>query len=118
MTLWERYQKTNGPHWRLDNPNAREQIEAFERFEQDIPESLIPPNLTDVEWFYWSAFWELSTDRQKGEDTGPIPWSSIRAYASDDRMNVFSTIIRAMDDAYLSHQGGESKTFTRDMFKR
>lgn len=27
-------------------------------------------------------------------------------------------IIRAMDDAYLSHRGGESKTFTRDMLKR
>jgi len=52
---------------------------------------------------------------------GPIPWSSIHRYASAHPgldLSIFAPIIRAMDDAYLSHQGGESKTFTRDMFKR
>lgn len=52
---------------------------------------------------------------------GPVPWTAILAYAQSERIadaSVFGGIIRAMDDAYLSHQGGESKTFTRDMLRR
>lgn len=53
--------------------------------------------------------------------SGPIPWTAIQAYTQAERItavSAFAGIIRAMDDAYLSHQGGESKTFTRDMLKR
>lgn len=53
--------------------------------------------------------------------SGPIPWTAIRSYAQSERIvdvAVFAGIIRAMDDAYLAHQGGESKTFTRDMLRR
>lgn len=52
---------------------------------------------------------------------GPVPWTAILAYAQSERIAdvvAFAGIVRAMDDAYLSHQGGESKTFTRDMLKR
>ncbi|WP_446650564.1 phage tail assembly chaperone [Alcaligenes faecalis] len=96
-------------------------MEDYERFGQEIPESLMPPDLHDVEWSYWQAFWELSTDRQVGMASGPVPWTAIHAYAQSERItdvSSFAGIIRAMDDAYLSHQGGESKTFTRDMLKR
>lgn len=53
--------------------------------------------------------------------SGPIPWTAIQAYVQSERVtdvSMFAGIIRAMDDAYLSHQGGESKIFTRDMLKR
>lgn len=52
---------------------------------------------------------------------GPVPWTAIKAYAESERIAdvvAFAEIIRTMDDAYLSHQGGESKTFTRDMLRR
>lgn len=51
---------------------------------------------------------------------GPIMWGSINQYAPTFGMSMplFSNIIRAMDDAYLSHKAGDSKTFTREMLKR
>lgn len=51
---------------------------------------------------------------------GPIPWSSIRQYAQDHPFvddSVFFAVMREMDGAYLSHQQGESQTFTREMLK-
>lgn len=56
-----------------------------------------------------------------GFSPGPIPGSAIRRYADTEQgtdATAFATIIRSMDDVYLSHKGGESKTFSRDMMKR
>lgn len=91
------------------------------RFGQEIPADLVPPELHDIEWQLWSAFWELSTERQVGFSPGPIPGSAIRQYAATEQgadRSSFAAIIRAMDDVYLSHKSGESKTFSRDMMKR
>ena len=52
---------------------------------------------------------------------GQIPGSAIRHYAEHEQGTnaaSFAQIIRSMDDAYLSHTSGESKTFSRDMMKR
>lgn len=92
----------------------------YERFDQEVPKSLIPPELHDVEWFYWQAFWELSTDRQAGMSTGPIPWSSIAGYAASHPwvdLSSFVSIMRTMDGVYVAHDSGESKTFSRDMLR-
>ena len=105
----------------MDNPDARKIIDDYSRFGQEIPESLIPPELSDVELYYWWAFWDLCTERQSGMTPGPIPGSVIRQYAIHEtglNPSAFSKIIRAMDDAYLSHQTGETKTFSREMIKR
>lgn len=61
--------------------------------------------LADIEFALWSAFWELSTERQMGMGAGPIPVSKIRSHASDFGIDVtsFVRIMRRMDDAYLSH---------------
>lgn len=70
---------------------------------------------------YWSAFWELNTERQVGMSPGPIPGSAIREFAAIEQGTnaaTFSQIIRSMDEVYLSHKSGESKTFSRDMMKR
>lgn len=67
----------------------------------------MPPPLHDVEELYWNAFWELSTDRQVGMSSGAIPWSSIARYSNHVNwtdMDSLSTIIRALDDLYLSHE--------------
>lgn len=95
-------------------------IEDYERFDQEVPESLIAPELADIELAFWEAFRELSTERQVGMSAGPIPWSSIQRYVQEHPFvdaNTFSRIIRAMDGAYLNHQQGESQTFTREMLK-
>jgi hypothetical protein len=54
----------------------------------------------------WAAFWDLTTDRQIGFATGPIPWSAIDRYAARYRIpdfDRFSELIRAMDATYLEH---------------
>ena len=66
--------------------------------------------------FYIRAFWELSSCRQfyivqgvKGAHTvlGPIPWDKLveygeRAGLEPDMMNVFSVVIRELDEFYLA----------------
>lgn len=104
----------------MDNPKAHDEIAAFVRFNVDIPESLFPPELHDIEEHLWDAFWNLSTDRSIGMGAGPIPWSSICRIESDWRAigeKNFHKIIRAMDSKYLSHSKGENKPFNRAMFK-
>lgn len=61
------------------------------------------PVLFDMEAGIYSAFWELSTDRFDG--LRPIPWSSIERYSKHVSLDIatFSTIIRRMDDVYLTH---------------
>ena len=59
--------------------------------------------------FEWSAFFLLSTERQIGMGIGPIPWSSIDAYArrfgvgNRDAFEDFTALVVAMDVAYLGH---------------
>lgn len=104
----------------MDNPDAQKIIADYERFGQKVPDSLIEPELFDVEWMLWDAFLELSTERQMGMRAGPIPASKINGYAGDmfgmDRAT-FMTIIRKMDEAYLNHESGQSKTFSREMLR-
>lgn len=61
--------------------------------------------LHDIEFSIWAAFWELSTERQIGMGTGPIPVSKIYEHAPRVGMSInpFKRIIRSMDDEYLSH---------------
>lgn len=90
-------------------------IEDYERFGVAVPKELEPPRLYDVELYFWEAFVELTTDRNNG---GPIPYSSIREYAKVHGDNdSFTAIIRRMDRAYLTHEEGQSRTFTREMMR-
>lgn len=94
----------------------------YERFNQEVPEELIEPPLHDIEYAIWDAFWELSTDRQIGMGSGPIPYSSIARFEQEnpglDLGGYFRSIIRDMDIMYLTHKDGESTPFTRDKFKQ
>lgn len=54
----------------------------------------------DVEKYYWSAFWDLSGDRQAG---GAIPWSAAWQYFQVDgfgKFRDFHKIIKLMDNVY------------------
>ncbi len=64
----------------------------------------VAPHLT----FHWSAFSDLSTDRQLGMGLGPIPWTAIERYAAryriedPDEFDRFAHLIGVMDRAFLS----------------
>lgn len=68
---------------------------------------MFPPELVDGAGEFLSAFWELSTDRPSGFGPGPIPFTSIDAYArrhmidDPDEFAFFTDLIREMDRAYL-----------------
>jgi len=63
--------------------------------------------------FVWDAFWNLTTDRQVGFATGPIPWTAIDRYADRHQLHAvdsferFHALIRAMDSTYLEHRERE-----------
>lgn len=71
---------------------------------------MFPPDLIDGVGDFLTAFWELSTDRPSGFGPGPIPFTSIDAYArrhgidDPDEFALFSDLIREMDRAYLDKQ--------------
>ena len=72
------------------------------------------PPLIRGDEFYMRAFWELSSCRQFGEAIGPIPWHRIAQYGSRKQlgsgmMGVFETVIRELDEAYLSQQREEQR---------
>lgn len=77
-----------------------------------MPKGLIAPELHDIEFSFWRAFWDLSTDRRGGEFPGAIPWSSMREYAKEMRgikSDDFMHIMREMDEVYLSHEPPKSE---------
>lgn len=63
-----------------------------------IPAYLWPPEVLPGVHHWFLAFWELSTERRF--IGGPIPWSAIEAYPTDDP-ETFRAVIRAADRAYL-----------------
>jgi hypothetical protein len=66
------------------------------------------PHKGPLDDFWLAAFWTLSTCRQIGFSTGPIPWRDVVRYAEYvglDRENAdaLEVIIRELDGAYLGH---------------
>lgn len=108
----------------LRYPDAAQAIELKKRFNQPVPPELIAPELHDVEYLFWNAFWDLSTEREPGfEKQGRIRWSAIQQYAkmTGIEKRIFERIIKAMDRAYLSHQAGDAEgkpAFNESMLKR
>lgn len=108
--------------WALNNKNAEKEREDFERFGQEIPASLFPPELKPGAESIYHAFWDLCTDRQSGMSISRISYSSARLYCqgwNDDDFALFWRLIRAMDTVYIDHSSGEDKekTFTREAFR-
>lgn len=85
----------------MKNPDAGRLIAAYRHFKQPISKGLEPPELSDVEQYYWRAYWDLSSERREG---GPIPWTAIRRYFDVEgfgRFSDFKGIITSMDKAYF-----------------
>jgi hypothetical protein len=87
--------------WHLQHgANARKYRDLCIERGVPIPGYLIPPeSLPGVDgWF--SAFWELRTERRFAE--GPIPTSAIRAFpVADGEADSFADAMRAADAALL-----------------
>lgn len=65
------------------------------------------PDIYEGDDFYLKAFNELSTCRQIGSSTGPIPWRDIVEFAQhsqldEDLKETFIRVIREMDSGYLN----------------
>lgn len=81
-----------------------------------IPEKLAnAPRLTPGLEFYYSAFLNLSSERQVGFSEGRIPWSKVKDYCDRLKMSLDDfertwAIIAHMDAAYLKYRGEKSKT--------
>ena len=58
--------------------------------------------------FHWSAFGNLTSDRQMGMGIGPVAWTAVDRYAErygvddPDEYDRFVRLMRAMDMAFLS----------------
>lgn len=64
--------------------------------------------------FYYSAFWDLASDRNMGFGVGPIPWSSMIKYCEvyniwEDEQNRFITLVKGMDLVYLDIANSSKK---------
>lgn len=108
--------------WALQNPDAQRIREDYERFGQDIPDDLWPPDFMDGAQSLYNAFWDLSSDRPMGMQPGRIPWASAKAYCDTipgEDFDLFWRVIRAMDTVYMEHQaeGGKPKAYTKEMFR-
>ena len=82
---------------------------------------MIPPELHDIELFYWQAFWDLCTERQVTMGGAmPIPLSAIRKYEEDNGCHgrEFIDIMRKMDAAYLNAKDEKSKPHPNEMKAR
>lgn len=101
----------------LDNPEAEKTIQQYEQWDQEIPPSLICPEIYDVELSIWESFWELSTERQIGMSPGPIPVSKIIEHAerrSGVPKEALVSLIRIMDGEYLKQPDKGDATAVRN----
>jgi hypothetical protein len=72
------------------------------------------PKLLPGMGIYYRAWWDLDTERQRGDFPGPIPWSAVRRYAislgyrGSDRDH-FIRVIRRVDVMKLQKLAEEMK---------
>ena len=107
----------------MKNPNAAKDREDFERFRQEIPESLWPPSFIDGAQAWYTAFLDICGDRSgTGMGVGALSWTVIDRYAQ--RMGIsdfdaFAKCMKAMDGVYIKHNQpeGEKQEFSREMFR-
>jgi hypothetical protein len=84
-------------------------IDQAIRFNEPIPDRIQnKPVLGVSSLFFFNSFIELDTDRPHGMSAGPIPWTSLHAYAmfhalSGELYDDFFCILRKMDTAWLKH---------------
>ncbi len=107
--------------WNLQHASTYEAlVKAARKRNVELSEALANPPCLD-NWNIWvrDAFPELSTCRQVGMGSGPIPWTAIDQYAARHQIfgasyDLFVYLIRRMDDAFLKYKKSEAdKNATR-----
>jgi hypothetical protein len=88
-------------NWRAIQHDDSLQAEKARKFLAEIPD------LTPYEKIFWYAFGDLTGERSRGLDEGPIPRSLIKAYGEEQgfdhtEMIIFLNYIRVMDNVYLN----------------
>lgn len=85
-------------------------VEQARKMGMPLPDSIAnKPQLAVGLELYWKAFVELSSDRSVSMAEGPIPWSSMNAWAIrhgifGDDFDRLVLVIRGLDEAYLKKQ--------------
>lgn len=76
---------------------------------EPVPEDCVAPAILPECVFAHKAFSDLTADRSRGFEVGPIPWASIDAYAQRygifdiDEFDEFNRMIRVMDNVFIAH---------------
>lgn len=102
MLRWNNQWGKNAEHWQHLISLGREVPAEY----YECPD--IEPHLNLI----WSAFWDLSTERQIGMGIGPIPVSKISEYLIDEmelcgpEFDRVKAIIRRVDGAYVGIANG------------
>lgn len=92
--------------WNADFGEKHDYWLAKVRDGQRAPEPFYDrPYLDENEQFYLTAFYDLATERQFGMVVGPIPRSSVRAYAGEfgihgSELDFFWSVIRQVDSEH------------------
>jgi len=82
-------------------------VKLIELGREPLPQFFEQPDIPAGDTIYWSAFADLSTERQIGMSIGPIPRSKTRAYATDEldlhgeAHEHFCAVIDLMDAAFV-----------------
>ena len=96
-------------------PNADKIVAMARKQKMPVPDKIKnAPNLSVGLVLYWRAFQDLSSDRDIGMGVGPIPWTSMDAWAARNRIRGdsferFVMILRGMDGAFMEKQGKKTK---------
>jgi hypothetical protein len=90
----------------------------------EVSEALEPPDILDGYGGWYEDFWRLSTERQIGTGTGPIPASQIDRHIAGwmyEDAEVFEFCMRRMDEVYLMQQNNteqpDASVSPRDAFR-
>jgi len=71
------------------------------------------PDLDLYVLYIYKAFWELDTCRPVSmAGLNPIPWTAVDAYAARygiEDFDIFSEIVRGLDDTYRAHVNGKQQ---------
>jgi hypothetical protein len=94
-------------------PSERIIVEQARKTKMPLPNIMKnKPSLAIGLDFMYKAFRELSTDRDIGMAEGPIPWSSMNAYATRHDIvdfDYFVLLMQLVDVEYLGERAKKSK---------
>lgn len=101
--------------WELRYARDSFSVEAAAEKGRELPQWFLEePVMQGADSFYMRAFWDLSSCRNIGMSTGPIPWNIIVTYGErygldEDTLETFIYVMRSMDREFLHWCDEEQK---------